>query len=130
MPGPHSIRRILVADDEDRVCRFIRDGLGSCGFDVELSPDGRELLNRYRPGGHDLLILDRRMGGRSGMEVVTRLRDNGDDVPIILMADSARPGGRIEPFAFTYRIELLRKPFGLADLRGAVGRAASGGFSG
>jgi hypothetical protein len=42
-------------------------------------------------------------------------------VPIILM--SGREPDRVEPFAFTYRVDVLRKPFGLGDLRSAVGRA-------
>jgi len=115
--------RILVAEDEPMVRHLVRECLVLAGYDVELSDDGRDALGRYRPGSFDLLILDSMLTRRSGLEVVAQLRNAGDGVPIILTSASATGMGRVEPFAFTYRVELLRKPFGARDLRAAVERA-------
>lgn len=115
--------RILVAEDEPMVRRLVRECLTLAGYEVELSEDGRDALGRYRPGSFDLLILDSMLVRRSGLEVVAQLRNAGDGVPIILTSASATGMGRVEPFAFTYRVELLRKPFGVRDLREAVERA-------
>ncbi|HXX93679.1 MAG TPA: response regulator [Planctomycetota bacterium] len=115
--------RILVADDEPGVGRLVQDGLSRSGYAVDVTPDGREALTRYRPGDYDLLILDSMLAKRSGLELVSKIRNAGDDVPIILTSGSVPGAGRVEPFAFTYRVELLRKPFGLRDLREAVERA-------
>jgi DNA-binding response OmpR family regulator len=123
MPGASSILRILVADDEPAVSRLVKESLTLSGFSVDLSEDGRDALARYRPGCYDLLILDSKLARRSGLEVVAQLRNSGDGVPIILTSASAAGIGRVEPFAFTYRVELLRKPFGLGELRAAVERA-------
>ena len=125
MPGPPSVLRVLVADDEPAVSRLVKESLTLSGFSVDLSEDGRDALARYRPGCYDLLILDSRLARRSGLEVVVQLRNSGDGVPIILTSASAAGMGRVEPFAFTYRVELLRKPFGLRELRAAVERATS-----
>ncbi len=125
MPG--SLPRVIVADGEDVVCRFIREGLFMAGFDVEILADGREVLDQYRLGSHALLILDSYMERKTGLEVVSLLRDRGDGVPIVLMSGAARGESRVEPFAFTYRVELLLKPFGLSDLRAAVARATGQG---
>jgi len=116
-------QRILVGDDETQICRLVRDVLKPTGFVIEITKDGSELLRRYEPGGYALLILDTLMAQTSGMEVVTKLRDKGDGVPIILMSSPLKDPDRVEPFAFTYRVDLLRKPFGAGDLRAAVERA-------
>jgi len=123
MPGAPSALRILVADDEPVISRLVKESLVLEGYAVDISIDGRDTLTRYRPGAYDLLILDSMLARRSGLEVVAQLRNAGDGVPIILTSASAAGMGRVEPFAFTYRVELLRKPFGLRDLRAAVDRA-------
>jgi len=123
MPGQPPPCRVLVAEDEPTVRRLVHECLTLAGYDVEESEDGRDALSRYRPGAFDLVILDSMLARRSGLEVVVQLRNSGDAVPIILTSASAAGMGRVEPFAFTYRIELLRKPFGVRDLRAAVERA-------
>ena len=115
--------RILVGDDETQIRSLVRDVLRSAGYEIEITKDGGELLQRYAPGAYSLVILDIILERTSGMEVVTRLRDRGDDVPIILMSGSPRDPARVEPFAFAYHVDLLRKPFGARELRAAVERA-------
>jgi DNA-binding response OmpR family regulator len=123
MPAPQPLPRILVVDDQPQICRLAKDVLEPSGYGVEIAHDGRELLERYRAGSHALLVLDTLLVQLSGLEVVTKLRDRGDLVPIILMFGPRRDARRVEHFAFTYRVQLLRKPFGVGDLRAAVARA-------
>src|SRR5262245_21656618 len=111
MTVPRAARRVLVADDEESIRRLLRDGLTRAGFDVELTAHGGDLLDRYNSGSYELLILDDRMSPQTGLDVVTFLRGKGDPVPIILMSPSARRVDRMAPFAYTYGVELLRKPF-------------------
>ena len=115
--------RILIGDDEPEICSLVRDALRSAGYDIHAYSNGRELLEHYRPGSCSLLILDTVLSQTSGMEVVMTLRDRGDDVPIILMSVPSDDVDRVEPFAFTYRVDVLRKPFGVEELRVAVRRA-------
>jgi two-component system response regulator QseB len=119
MPGA-SEPRILVAEGEPTVGQLIREALKLAGHEVELSENGRDALRRYQKGEFDLLVIDSMLPRRSGLEVVTQIRNSGDAVPIILTSAGA---GRVESFAFTYRVELLHKPFGLKELRAAVARA-------
>ncbi len=123
MTGPAPAPRILVGDDETQICRLVRDVLKLGGYEVDLSQDGREILRRYETGSYSLLILDTLMAHTSGLEIVMKLRDRGDGVPIILMSGPLKEPDRVEPFAFTYRVDVLRKPFGVGDLRSAVDRA-------
>ncbi len=123
MPGPQNIPRILVGDDEFQICRLVRDVLRPLGYVIDTTQNGGELLEKYQAGPYSLLILDMALLHTSGLEVVMKLRDRGDSIPIILMSGPSRDGDRAEPFAFTYRVHLLRKPFGVGELRGAVERA-------
>ena len=123
MSQPPSPARILVGDDEPQICRLVRDTLRREGYAVDLEQDGRTLLSRYASGSYSLVILDTLLVQASGLEVVTRLRDRGDAVPILLMYSARTESDRVESFAFTYKVNLLRKPFGVGDLRSAVGRA-------
>ncbi len=117
-------RRILVADDEPGVLQVVCDILRSA-FEIETAASGSDVLRRYHEGQYDLLILDSGMRSLSGMEVVTRVREDGDRIPIILMTGAAEGVRRVGAFAFTYRIRLLRKPFGVQDLRSAVEASVS-----
>jgi len=115
--------RILIGDDEPQICRLLRDVLRPAGYDLDIRRDGRRILDDYQAGDYSLLILDTLMVQASGLEVVMKLRDRGDAVPIILMFGPRKEPDRVETFAFTYRVHLLRKPFGVAELRDAVDRA-------
>jgi DNA-binding response OmpR family regulator len=127
MPGPQDLPRILVGDDESQICRLVRDTLTPGGYLIDVTRNGRELLGKYGPGKYSLVILDTILQHTSGMEVVMKLRDRGDTVPIILLSVPSRDVDRVGPFAFTYRADVLEKPFGAADLRSAVGRALGKG---
>ncbi|HXG61690.1 MAG TPA: response regulator [Planctomycetota bacterium] len=122
-----SAGRVLVGDDEAGVRDFLCRGLGRAGYAVEACTDGREVLRRYRPGVHALLILDVSLPRETGLEVVAKLRDGGDAVPIILLAAAPEGARRAAAFAFAYRLGLLQKPFGWAELRRAVERATGRG---
>ena len=112
---------MLVADDEPMVLRLLRDILQS-DYRVESTDSGREALHLHRESRYDALILDSSMRSLSGVEIVTRVRDRGDRVPIILMTNETPRRGRLDPFAFAYRVDLLRKPFGVRELHDTLDR--------
>jgi DNA-binding response OmpR family regulator len=127
MPDPRLPARVLVGDDEAQICRLVRDVLLPTGYELEICQDGTDILKRYRSGEYSLLILDTLFVEMSGLEVVMKLRDRGDGIPIILMYGPRKESDKVETFAFTYRIDILRKPFGVAELRAAVDRALGSG---
>lgn len=127
MPGPQEPPRILVGDDEHQICGLVRDVLEPGGYTVEIAQDSRDLLDRRLLGRYSLFILAAVLRQTSGMELVMKLRDRGDRIPIILMSGPPHEPEKLEPFAFTYRVDVLRKPFGVRDLRSAVDRALGTG---
>ena len=115
--------RILVADDEPLVATMIEEALRVSGHRVDVAASGNEALRSWHEAEYDLIILDAVMGRQSGVEVASRIREDGSDIPIVLMSSGSAGGDRLDPLAYTLRVEVLRKPFGAKDLAQTVWRA-------
>ena len=62
--------RILIVDDEEIVLKSCKRILAGRDYDVETSGDGREALSRVEESYFDVLILDIKMPGMDGLEVL------------------------------------------------------------
>lgn len=77
--------KILVVEDEAQIARFIELELKHEGYEVEIVGDGNSGLNRALTGEHDLMILDIMLPEVNGMEVCRRVRQEGSEMPIIML---------------------------------------------
>lgn len=77
--------RILVVDDEVKICRVIRAYLEKEGFSVTEVHDGKEALALAENGEFNLMILDLMLPELSGEEVIKRLRRRGNSLPVIML---------------------------------------------
>lgn len=84
-----TLSRILIIDDD----RAVRIGTGALlsdeGYDVESAASGDAGLERLRESPFDLVLLDLKMEGRSGLEVLEQLRRSGSDVPVLMLTGFA-----------------------------------------
>jgi len=106
--------RILVVDDEPAIVDSVSYALRSEGFDVEIRTDGEGALEAALDNGFDLLILDLRLPGLSGIEVCRRVRA-ASEVPILILSARDAEVDRVlglEVGADDY----VTKPFSLAEL--------------
>ena len=107
--------RLLVVDDDPAVLRGLRRALGLSGFAVETAADGEAALALLTQGGVDAVVLDVSMPGLSGVEVVTRLRRLGDDVPVLMLSALDDVADRIAGLA-AGADDYVVKPFSTAEL--------------
>jgi DNA-binding response OmpR family regulator len=77
--------RILIVEDEPNVRLVFRISLESVGYVVDEVEDGEKALDRLRTSEADLILLDLQMPGMGGIEVLRRLRDTGNDVPVVII---------------------------------------------
>ena len=77
--------KILIVEDEAQIARFVELELKHEGYEVETVGDGRTGLERGLTGEHDLMILDIMLPELSGMEVCRRIRQEGSELPIIML---------------------------------------------
>lgn len=72
---------VLLADDEAGIRTVLSLHMKRRGWDVVAVRDGEEALAAARSGGHDVLVLDQRMPGLTGLEVAEALTT---EVPVII----------------------------------------------
>jgi two-component system alkaline phosphatase synthesis response regulator PhoP len=77
--------RILLVEDEASLALTLSDLLTNEGYTVEIAPDGRKGLARASSEPFDLVMLDVMLPGISGFDVCRELRQQGKDVPILML---------------------------------------------
>lgn len=84
--------RVLLVDDDPDVRAMYGGRLSADGFDVSFAADGREALGAAR-GPVAIVLLDLRMPGISGLEVLGRLKENASTaaVPVVMLSNESDP---------------------------------------
>ena len=129
--------KILVIEDDPTVGQFVKRGLEEQRWGVELVADGEEGEQRAASGAYDLVILDMRLPGKSGLDVLTALRGRGFERPILVLTAQDAVDSKVstlragaddyvtKPFAFEEllaRVEALaRRPRAIASATLRVG---------
>ena len=129
--------KILVIEDDPTVGQFVKRGLEEQRWGVELVADGEEGEQRAASGAFDLVILDMRLPGKSGLDVLTALRGRGFERPILVLTAQDAVDSKVstlragaddyvtKPFAFEEllaRVEALaRRPRAIASATLRVG---------
>jgi two-component system, OmpR family, response regulator MprA len=129
-----SAANILIVEDERSIASFLRRGLVFEGYDVRVTDSGAEALSIARDTQVDLIVLDIMLPGEvDGIAVCRRIRDAGDQVPILMLTardevadrvqglDAGADDYMVKPFAFEELLArlraLLRRKESRADAR-------------
>jgi two-component system OmpR family response regulator len=116
MPDPGSREeRILLVEDEEPIRDLVQTALRFTGFMVESAASGPEGLALARNGTWHLLILDVNLPGMDGFALCRKLRDGGDDVPVVFLTARDDPADLREGFTGGGD-DYLTKPFSLEEL--------------
>jgi two-component system cell cycle sensor histidine kinase/response regulator CckA len=78
-------QRILIVDDEIRMCESLEILLSGRDYDIQCFTDGRKALSFIQDQGCDLVLLDLIMPDMDGFTVLTRIKENFPDVQVIIM---------------------------------------------
>jgi two-component system OmpR family response regulator len=107
--------RVLVIEDNADMGGFLQQGLREHGYAVDWVTVGDTGLDYAATGVYDLLILDRMLPGRDGLDLLRRLRARGVATPAIFLTARAAVGERIEGLD-AGADDYLVKPFSFAEL--------------
>jgi DNA-binding NtrC family response regulator len=113
---------ILIADDDEVSCQLFAETLESEGFQVEQTTSGEGALSRLGEETPDLLIIDVRMPGTSGLEVTRIVHEKYPSLPIIVMTAFGSIETAVEAI-HEGAFDFISKPMNLAELKKTVSRA-------
>src|SRR5437588_6641969 len=116
-----SAKHILVVEDERHLAMGIKFNLEAEGYSVTVAGDGPEAL-KLLDGSEpeiDLIILDIMLPGMSGYSVCEALREQGSDVPILILSARTLSEDRTRGFDVGAN-QYLSKPFDLDELLSRV----------
>ncbi len=111
--------KILLVEDEKKVATFVRSGLKSEGFTVDLAADGEEGLYLARETSYDLMILDILLPKTDGLTLCKKLRAEGRKMPIIMLTARDSVDDRVKGLD-AGADDYLTKPFSFAELLARV----------
>jgi DNA-binding response OmpR family regulator len=111
-------KRVLVIDDREELLTLLRMLLEDADYRVSVSQDGSEVSEMARSDPPDLVVLDLRLGGVSGLDVLASLRANKAtaEIPVIVASAAVTESDIVENLIATdpgryANVSVLKKPF-------------------
>lgn len=77
--------RVLIVEDTPAVARLLKQSVSEAGYAPEVEGDGLTALSRMQSDQFDLILLDWMLPGMSGLEVCRTLRQNGQNIPVLML---------------------------------------------
>jgi DNA-binding response OmpR family regulator len=110
---------ILIVEDEAGIADFLSRGLEAEGFAVRATGDGLAGEELALRGGFDLVILDRMLPGRDGIEVLESIRRRRPELPVIILTARDEIADRVEGLD-SGATDYVTKPFAFEELLARV----------
>ena len=112
--------RILVVEDEVKVAKALREGLEDERYEAVVAHSGEDAFFRINTEQFDVILLDVMLPGRDGLQILTSIRKQGIDTPVLLLTardtledrvaglNSGADDYLIKPFAFAELLARIR----------------------
>ena len=111
---------ILIIEDESKVAKALSDGLQSEGYTVTVAKTGEDGFFLAMSQTFDLILLDLMLPGRNGLEILSEMRRESRNVPVLILTakdavqdrvlglDSGADDYLVKPFAFSELLARIR----------------------
>lgn len=107
--------RVLIVEDEEGISSFLKAGLESEYFAVDIAEDGERGSYMARTNDYDIIVLDNMLPKKEGSEVCSDIRKHGKNTPIIMLSARAELGIKVD-LLNKGADDYLTKPFSLDEL--------------
>ena len=116
-------KKILIIDDEKNIRLTLSQCLETSNYDVETAVSGEHGLTKYNESKYDIILLDMKMPGIDGIEVLRRVKNTPEikRIPVIILTSSKEEGDRamsydlgansylVKPISFDGFLDVVRK---------------------
>ena len=111
--------RLLVVDDEPKICHLIEELLKLEGYRVDVSFSGMEALQMIKKNEYQMLLTDLKMPGIDGLELIKKAKKECPEIRAIMVTGNASVDIAIR--SLRHKIDgYIRKPFNISKLRKVV----------
>lgn len=107
--------RILIVEDERKVAQFLQKGFQAESFTVDIAFDGQSGLRLAQMEDYDAIILDVMLPGKSGIQILTSLRESKIATPVLMLSAKSDIEDRVEGLNLGAD-DYLPKPFAFSEV--------------
>jgi DNA-binding response OmpR family regulator len=112
--------RLLIIDDEPKLCNFVASGLEAVGYGVDVADNGRSGLTMALTGIYSVVVLDLTLPTLSGEAVLTELLEHHPEQQVMILSARTDVNDRVR-FLELGASDYFTKPFAIAELIARVG---------
>lgn len=119
--GPTDSHKILVVDDDPELQTLLRRLIRGLGYDVTIAHGGQQAMDLLEASPFEVAVVDLRLPGPDGLEVMRQIRDRQLDVDVVILTAYASVDSAVEALrhgAYDY----ITKPFNIDDVRATIRR--------
>ena len=107
--------RVLIAEDDEALAKFVRQGLEAEHYSVDVVPDGEQARRAATESEYDLVVLDLNLPMLDGVSVLRQLRLRKPTLPVLVLTQRTRVEDRVQCLD-TGADDYLAKPFSFSEL--------------
>jgi DNA-binding response OmpR family regulator len=107
--------RLLLVEDNERFAALLKQGLAGGGFTVDVLPTAKDANSALETGRWDIVVLDRGLPDTDGLDVLARMRRQGDTTPVLILTAHGSLKDRVTGLQ-SGADDYLVKPFALEEL--------------
>lgn len=111
--------RILVVDDEPRICHLIEELLKLEGYHIDISFSGTDALEMFNKYDYQMLITDLKMPGIDGLELIQKAKEQNPEIRAILITGYTTVDTAVESLRHGVD-DYITKPFNIFEFKKAV----------
>lgn len=112
-------RQVLIVDDEKNIRLTLVQCLEPFGFVIDLAVNGEEALQKIQAKKYAIVLLDLKMPGMSGMEVLRRISEQWSDIKVIVITAHGSIETAVESMKLG-AVDFVQKPFAPGEIRDLI----------
>ena len=111
--------KVLIVDDEPPIRRLLRVGLGTEGYAISEAGNAKDAIEHVKLDRPDLILLDLGLPDVSGHDLLSRWRDEGLDLPVVVLSSRTDEAGIVKALELGAD-DYVTKPFGMNELAARI----------